>query len=350
MSMTDIATELTGDNPEIDDTPDDVNLEGANEGGQTEPEENPEIPDDELPAYAREGGEEEQPAPQGAKDGEGEELDTGDQGGGEQPLTVEQQLEATRAENERLSSSIHNMENRFNQAVNMFQQRLAQPQPQQPLTLQQKIDALGKRPDPFQQPDEYEAHLEQVQALRDADYQEKLNALDSRVKSQEQERQFNQQLNQVTSAIEASEQQARAQHPEYDQSLAFMRSKYAESQRAAGRVGSDEQFLREAMQHEVMIAAQAILQGRDPASLVLGAARQNGFVYQGKTDPSGDPDPNNPEIPNAGKLAKIEQGQQRNRMGKQSAGKPSLQTMADQSDDEFSQAMNLFMEDINFDM
>ncbi len=252
-------------------------------------------------------------------------------------------LHEERKRRQELESVVHELQK---QMQGMHIQEPAKEPSKEP-TVAEQMQALGPMPDPVTDREEFESWLTKRDEIRDTALTKQAEAQTESEKRAAEERQFQQTINHAVTQISQLEERAREQHPEYDEALTFMRDKYVEQQREAGRVGTDAQFINEAKQFEAQIGVQAILQGRDPTALVLQLASHNGYKYEPK--PDGDEDPNPEGKENMERLNKIEQGQQRSKSAGPT-GKAATPDGQGETDDDFDAAMAQFLSGVGFDM
>lgn len=314
----------------------DVNLDEGTIDGEAyqEPEEPSEMPETE---------ESNQPTPEAELEAEPE---VQDQSAEPEARTVPlDALHAERKRRQELEASMHNMEQRWQQMMQMMQNQQQPPQQEEQLNPQQQIEALGKRPDQFEDPDGYDEYNQKVQDIRDQAAQARIDALEAQINNQNEERQFNETLQTTVNQMKQVEEAYKEQHPEYGEALQFMRQKYIDQQRQSGRVGTDEQFLNEAFRYEMQLGMSMTMQGINPSEKLMELAKHNGFVAQAS-------EPASTDEPNASmqKLENVERGQAVNKTSGPGGKAQTLEDMANMSDDDFEAAMNQFLGGVDFDL
>jgi hypothetical protein len=253
----------------------------------------------------------------------------------DQPPTIQ----ALQQQNQNLQRTIHNMEQRFQQVVERFQRPPEQQPAQQPKTVEERIAELGPRPDPVEDIEGFDKWTNAAQEIRESAQKEELEAIKKRVDSQDEQQLFNQTLNQVTTQIEQAEAKVRQTNPEYPDALKFLRQQYVKEQQERGRAGTEEQFLSEAMNLEVIAGINMAMRGQNPAMMVLQLAERHGFKKPEQTPA---------DNPNAEKLERIEQGQQRNKQHGSGGKAVSLEKLSTSDEESFEEAMGAFMSDVDF--
>lgn len=256
-------------------------------------------------------------------------------------------LHAERRERQKLEGVIHTMEARFSKLMEAINSRqVPEAEAKAEPSLEERIKALGERPDEFEDPSGFDDWGRKELALREEYSEKRLKDLEEKLQEKENSEKFESTFNTLRESVVNAENSVRQQHPEYQDALTYVRTKYIESQREAGRVGTDEQFLQEALQHETKISLQMAMQGMNPAMQILQLASNLGFKPQqqgGESDGSQDSE-------SMQKLETVEQGQNRNRRGSASGGKAatpdSLQNMGD---DDFDFVLNQIKSNLDFD-